>query len=70
MENPVDCPFCASDDLEVIAVEQDPAMLAVCCKECGATGPVSLSDNPAYAIDSWNQRTGRLSLVKRRWQRL
>jgi len=41
---PESCPFCASDDLDVIAVDQDRAMLAVSCKECGATGPLSLSE--------------------------
>ena len=41
---PESCPFYASDDLDVIAVEQDRAMLAVSCKECGATGPLSLSE--------------------------
>jgi len=45
-------------------------MLAVSCKECGATGPLSLSDDPARAIHSWDQRMGRLNIVKRQWQRL
>jgi len=67
---PESCPFCASDDLDVIAVDQDGAMLAVSCKECGATGPLSLSDDPAHAIHSWDQRMGRLNSVKRQWQRL
>ena len=57
-------PFCASDDFAVIDVEQDPMMLAVQCKECGAVGPRSLSDNPAHAVQSWNQRMGRLSVVR------
>ena len=64
------CPFCASDDLDAIAIDQDRAMLAVSCKECGATGPLSLSDDPAHAIHSWDQRMGRLNSVKRQWQRL
>jgi hypothetical protein len=61
---PQSSPFCASDDLDVIAVERDTAMLAVSCKDCGATGPLSLSDDPAHAIHMWNQRQGRLSVVK------
>ena len=46
------CPFCASDDLAVINVEQDSTMLTVSCKECGAQGPLSLSDDPVHAIQN------------------
>jgi Lar family restriction alleviation protein len=70
MEKPLDCPFCASDDLDVTEVDQDCRMLAVFCNECGAQGPLSLCNDRAHAIHSWNQRPGRLSLVKRQWQRL
>ena len=70
MEKPLDCPFCASDDLDVSEVEQGCRMLAVFCKECGAQGPLSLGNDPIHAIHSWNQRQGRLSIVKRQWQRL
>jgi len=58
---PLSCPHCASSDLEVVPVqfEGGPA-LAVCCKECGAFGPPShsddLSDDPEHAIAAWNQR--------------
>ena len=48
----------------VIAVEQDSTMLTVCCKECGAQDPLSLSEDPAHAIDSWNPRMGRRRFVK------
>ena len=34
--------------------------LAVRCRECDAIGPHSLSDDPAHAVFSWNQRMGRL----------
>ena len=57
-------PHCASDDLAVIEIEIDTVALAVRCNECGATGPVSLSDDPAHAIFAWNQRMGRLTVVK------
>ena len=39
-------------------------MLAVCCGEGGAVGPLSLSDDPVYAVQTRNQRMGRLSVVK------
>jgi Lar family restriction alleviation protein len=60
----LECPHCASDDLAVIEIEDDPVAFAVRCSECGATGPVSLSDDPAHAVFAWNQRMGRLSVVK------
>ena len=66
MTRPLDCPHCASSDLEVAQVEfeQRPA-LAVRCRECGAAGPPSHStDPPDHAVSAWNQRMGRLSLVK------
>jgi len=63
---PLDCLFYASDDLEVIAIEQDPNALAVRCKECGAYGPPAHSDDPKHAVSASNQRTGRMSLVKLR----
>ena len=56
MEKPLDCPFCASDDLAVTEVEQDCRMLAVLCNECGAQGPLSLGNDRTQAIHSWNQR--------------
>ena len=62
MDRAFDCPHCASDDLGVVIIEQLP--LAVRCRECGATGPRSASDDPAHAIFAWNQRMGRLALVK------
>jgi len=57
-------PFCASDHLEVIDVEHEPILLAVQCKECAALGPHSTSPHAEHAIHAWNQRFGRLSLVK------
>ena len=60
---PLDCPFCASDDLEVVAIDQDRDALAVRCKECGATGPSSLFGDPEQAVFAWNERQGRLSVV-------
>ena len=59
-----DCPFCASDWLEVVQIDDDPRAHAVRCNECGAMGPCSLSDDPAHAVFAWNQRMGRISLVK------
>jgi Lar family restriction alleviation protein len=59
-----ECPHCASNDLGVIEVEYQPVVLAVKCNECGATGPRSVSDDPKQAIFAWNQRMGRLTLVK------
>jgi Lar family restriction alleviation protein len=59
-----DCPFCADSKLDVIELEREPIMLAVRCKECGATGPRSESPHPEHAVHAWNQRFGRLSLVK------
>jgi Lar family restriction alleviation protein len=65
MTNPLDCPHCASSDVAVAAVEyeQRPAF-AVCCRECGAMGPPSHSDDPAHAVATWNRRMGRLSVVE------
>jgi len=37
----------------VIEIENDTVALAVRCNECGATAPVSLSDDPAHAIFAW-----------------
>ena len=63
LERMLDCLQCASDDLEVFEVHAR-ITLAVRCKECGAQGPRSLSDDPAHAVFAWNQRFGRLSVVK------
>jgi Lar family restriction alleviation protein len=65
MTRALDCPHCASSDVEVVGVqyEERPA-LAVHCKECGAIGPHSESPEPAHAIHAWNQRAGRLTVVK------
>jgi len=60
----LDCPFCASSGLEVVEVEESPRALSVHCPECGATGPVSLSDDPKHAMHAWNQRLGRMSRVR------
>jgi transcription elongation factor Elf1 len=64
MEAMRECPFCAHGELVVDTVEHDPAVLAVQCPECGATGPLSLSSDPAHAVFAWNQRIGRMTLVK------
>jgi len=66
MDRALDCPHCASSELELelIVVEHDPRTLAVHGKECGARGPLSLSADPAHAVFAWNQRTGRLTVVK------
>jgi len=37
----------------VTEIENDTVGLAVRCNECGATAPVSLSDDPAHAIFAW-----------------
>jgi uncharacterized Zn finger protein len=65
MTRALDCPHCASSDVEVVGVqyEERPA-LAVHCKECGAFGPPSQSTAPEHAIAVWNQRAGRLTVVK------
>ena len=57
-------PFCTHDEAAVVVVEQQPMTWAVRCPECFATGPHSVSDNPVHAITAWNQRQGRISLVK------
>jgi uncharacterized Zn finger protein len=59
-----ECPHCASDHLDVIDIEHDPVVLAVRCNECGAQGPRSESADPVHAIQAWNLRYGRLSIVK------
>jgi hypothetical protein len=59
----LDCPFCAHSDVAVVEVEPDAGALAVRCPECGATGPQSLSDDPAHAVFAWNQRMGRLTVA-------
>jgi Lar family restriction alleviation protein len=56
------CPHCGSDDVDVV-VDRDPIAIAVRCNECSATGPHSLGD-PPNAIFAWNQRQGRLTVVK------
>jgi uncharacterized Zn finger protein len=39
MDQMLDCPLCASSELEVVAVEYENRLaLAVHCKECGAFG--------------------------------
>ena len=58
------CPHCASDGLRVIEIESEPVALAVKCNECGATGPRSSSADPAQAIFAWNQRMGRMLVVR------
>ena len=58
------CPFCAHDEAAVVVVEQQPMTWAVRCPECFATGPHSVSDSPVHAIVAWNQRQGRLTVVK------
>jgi hypothetical protein len=40
------------------------AAVAVRCKECGAFGPPSHGEDPKHAIFGWNQRQGRLTVVK------
>jgi hypothetical protein len=50
--------------LQRIVVDDHPRTLAARCKECGAVGPRSVSDDPAHAVTAWNQRQGRLSVVK------
>jgi Lar family restriction alleviation protein len=62
------CPFCWSDDLELIdqpcSDEPDPndpddkPFRVVTCNRCGADGPVSSTDD--VAVDRWNRRDGRL----------
>jgi len=58
------CPHCASDDVAVIVVEQQPTTWAVRCSQCSATGPHSVGDDPAHAVTAWKQRLGRLNVVK------
>jgi len=59
------CPHCASDDVAAIVVEHQPMTTwAVRCSECLATGPRSTADDPVQAINAWNQRQGRLTVVK------
>jgi uncharacterized Zn finger protein len=59
------CPRCASSDVEVVPVEYErrPAF-GVRCNECGAFGPPSHSLDPQHAIAAWNQRQGRVTVVK------
>lgn len=48
------CPFCAeSSGVEVDDVTTET--YAVCCDNCGATGPQALSEDDA--IECWNSRT-------------
>ena len=62
---PLECPHCASAVLEVVRVEFElRGALAVRCKECGASGRPSHTADPQHAVSAWNQRMGRLSLVK------
>ena len=51
MDGILDCPHCASSDVEVVGVafEARPA-LAVRCNECGASGQPSAGDDPQHAI--------------------
>ena len=63
MNRMLPCPHCASDNLEVVVVLQESRVLAVRCRECGARGPESLG-NETDAMFAWNQRMGRLTVVK------
>jgi len=76
MDRPLDCPHCASSDVEVVAVEYEgrralavrckecgASALAVRCKECGAFGPPSQDADPEHTIVAWHQRCRRLSLA-------
>jgi Lar family restriction alleviation protein len=54
---PIDCPFCGSDDIELIhqnikLVEGDVSMSWVTCNDCEAHGPVT-GDDPS-SIKGWN----------------
>ena len=65
MDKMLECPHCASADLEVMGIEYvDRPAPAVHCKERGAFDPPSHADNPKHAVYAWNQRMGRMSLVK------
>ena len=64
MDQPRDCPFCAHGDVAVLVVERHPLAYAVRCTECSATGPRMMSDDPQHAVTVWNQRQGRLSVVR------
>lgn len=54
----IQCPFCRS--LEVRPVEVEVRVFAVCCDECGATGPIENYDSAQQtrerAIELWNRR--------------
>jgi uncharacterized Zn finger protein len=54
------CPFCANDKPVVIeACREWGATIALMCPECGALGPLALSDDPpGHAVFLWNQRFG------------
>jgi Lar family restriction alleviation protein len=52
------CPFCADADPSIDEIDSD--VWAVCCDECGCTGPYQSDDGSAdvgqKAIDLWNRR--------------
>jgi len=52
------CPFCGDTDPAIDEVDMD--VWAVCCNECGTTGPTQddkgQADVGAKAIELWNRR--------------
>ena len=63
MDRKLECPHCASSDLEVTLVSIEPRKLALRCKGCSARGHESL-DLEKDAVFAWNQRMGRLTVVR------
>ena len=66
MRNPrmLPCPHCASDNVTLVVVVEQPMTWAVRCDECFATGPYSVTNGPVFAVFAWNRRAGRLDVVK------
>lgn len=50
------CPFCGGDNLFVIRLG---AFAAMCCLQCGATGPKAERAEPTRQVRQlWNERQG------------
>lgn len=59
METPRPCPFCGSEDVDVLSKNHFPY---VSCNDCDCRGPDKY--DPAEAVDAWNKRAVEGVLVE------
>lgn len=51
---PDPCPFCGSEQIEIIEWDENVHGFWVSCESCGASGPTGATD--AEAVERWNNR--------------